>query len=631
MSSRRWLVPASVAAVATAWALLVRAPEKRPVATPMVPAAPVAKVDAPVPAPAQTSECVFAVGEHAAWSLEVTTAGTMSPLAAAGRVAGQVSTRARLEIEAISADVLLARLDEVTTDASRDVHGLTAPFLLKVGRRCEVEAYARLDTTSTASARLQQAVVMELAWARPDGSEISQGRDGVGPYVRRLTAGADEAGPYVHRAIERYTRTWSDVRERVPSDSHLLVRPGAGPWFESLAGATTLELPVGTVTTQVEARATRPSPDALVGAPRAQARYQWIDLLDQVVVAERRSSREETAKDREARAEASKQAISEAIASYEARVKAGVGVAQAWPPLAAWVEAKPEGAAQLREALEQGRVSEQATMTVYVALGQARNPEARDALLAIFRDAEAPVYERSRAIFNLVDRDDVDASLASELASHAQALESAPSKAGRFLARESLLALGMMADLQKDPVVTELAVRTIRSAITAGGDRPVALRPAFGALANLGDSELLSEVEPYSRHTDAKVREYATIAVRRMPPEKTLRFVLDWLRREQDPFVKRELYGVLERQHVDAKATPDPELVRQAARDLTGSRPTLIARKAMLRLVGRGGAGLSDVRPVLMAEARRALKARDGLFDTIAPMLTPVEIREVVP
>lgn len=634
MSTRRLLALASLPAVAAAWSLLARTPATPPApapdpAAPSPADAPTARADAP--APTRPRECVFTAGERTAWALETSSAGVLTPLASAGSMAAEVVTRAQLEVEPLAADTLLARLDGVATTATRDAKGLAAPFLLKVGRTCEIEAYARLDTTSNATARLQQALAMELAWAWPAAPETSAARDGVGPYARRLTPGQDDAGPYVHRAIERYTRTWAAAGERVPSDSHLLVRPGAGPWFDTLEGMTTVELPVGAVTTRVEARTARPAAHALADAPRDAARYQWIDLLDQVTSDGRRAAREETPSDRRARAAVAHQTASEAISSHEARVAAGVGVAQAWPPLTAWIEATPAGAAQLREALEQGRVSEQATMTIYVALGQARTPEARDALLAIFRDAEAPVYERSRAMFNLADRDDVDASLAQEFASLAQGLESAPTKGGRFLGREALLALGMMADLQKSPAIASLAVQAARGALTAGGDRPSALRPAFGALANLGDPEFLGDLEPYSRHPVAKVREYATVAVRRMPPEKTLPFVLDWLRREQDPFVKRELYQVIERQHVDARIAPDRALVLQAVRDLAASQPTLIARKAMLRIVGRGGAGIPEARATLQAEARRALKARDGLFDTIAPMLTPDEVREVVP
>ena len=311
------------------------------------------------------------------------------------------------------------------------------------------------------------------------------------------------------------------------------------------------------------------------------------------------------------------------------RVKQGVGFAQAWPPLTTWLEARPEGAAEVVSRLQEGTVLPEATAGVYVALGRARTDEAREALLGILGDTLAPAFERTRAAFALVDRDDVGPPLARELQTHSQALVDGPTRDERFFAREALLALGALAGQQQNPEITAIASDAVREALRRGHN-PVTLRPALGALANVGEPALLQDAAPFAAHPDARIREEAAIVVRRMAPDKTLDFVKAWLDRETDGQVKRELYAVLERQHVDARVAPAPSLVQRAVADLR-AQPSLLTRKAIVLLLGKAGPGTPEVRAALVAQARIELREHTGLYDTLAGLLTPEELQEVVP
>ncbi|HEY1086513.1 MAG TPA: hypothetical protein VGE37_02420, partial [Archangium sp.] len=124
----------------------------------------------------------------------------------------------------------------------------------------------------------------------------------------------------------------------------------------------------------------------------------------------------------------------------------------------------------------------------------------------------------------------------------------------------------------------------------------------------------------------------ATRVVRRMSPADTEAFALQFLAREPSLLVKKDLFVTLEAQHFDAHAPASAALTRALLPELQSEAHGVIARKALLRLVG-GSAMSQDpaVRAVLKAQARRALARRDGLAGDVLQLLTPEEIREVAP
>ena len=151
-------------------------------------------------------------------------------------------------------------------------------------------------------------------------------------------------------------------------------------------------------------------------------------------------------------------------------------------------------------------------------------------------------------------------------------------------------------------------------------------------MANLGDPSLLPEAVPYTFSKEERVRRAAAKVVRRMNPADTESFSVDWLRHETSLFVKKDIFVTLEAQHFDAKASAGRQLSRVLIDELRNEEHGVIARKALLRLVGASSLSQEpEVRALLKAQAKRALARRDGLASDALGLLTPEEIREVAP
>jgi hypothetical protein len=83
------------------------------------------------------------------------------------------------------------------------------------------------------------------------------------------------------------------------------------------------------------------------------------------------------------------------------------GLQDKWPDVSAYFEVHPEAMTTAYGELKADRMAVNAIVPFYIALGKARVPEAKALLLSIVRDLSAPPMDRTRAMFALVDRDDV--------------------------------------------------------------------------------------------------------------------------------------------------------------------------------------------------------------------------------
>ena len=268
-------------------------------------------------------------------------------------------------------------------------------------------------------------------------------------------------------------------------------------------------------------------------------------------------------------------------------------------------------ARELMRRLRANQLPPEAEAAAFLAMGKALTPEAREALLSTMRDSSAEVIDRSRSLFALVDRPDVDARVAREMASDAMAINSGGSRAERIFARESALAVGMMAGLRGDtePDIKAVATQTVPQ-LLALGNTATTLSPAFGTIGNIGDPAMLSYVQPYTESGDASVRAVAARSIRRMSPQETADFEASWLQRESDPNVKRELYSTISKQAYDAQQPVGGGVVQQAIADLQRN-PGLLTRKAIIQILGQQAATDPSAKTALMKQI--AYETKDTL------------------
>lgn len=621
------LMAAALALTIVAW----RARQPAPTAAPP---APTPATPAPLPAATARAGCDFHTGQRFDLALDVRSGLELqgSPRTAA-RLVETDALRATVGLEVLQVAaghaVLVGRFEKPEAHGQAFSAVQQQPFLVELDRACQLTRFARHADTAPADARQLQATLWELSWRWTTSTQTLQLHNARGAF-EATASGATHQGVFTaqHRA-ERYTQLWELAGQtRVMAFTSVQVQ--AAPWFEHFESDETLESSVGTLHTRTRADAV-PSLGSMAEVDHDSANYVWVDLLPTVLA--RREALPVTPHDRALQAQVRDETPAQMVARTEAAIAASSDLATSWPPLRAYLEARPEVTAEVVDELKRGHVSPDGLNPFFIALGNARTSQARDALLSVFRDGAAPPTVRARAMFSLVDRADVGPELARELAQTSQALTATGTRdaATTYVAGEALLALSTMSGLHPDDVVRGVALEAIHSQLDQTTNER-AQGTALRAMANLGDPALLPDVEPFTRSGSLSVRRAAAHVTRRMRPADTDAFVLPWLARERVLTVKKDLFTTLERQHLDARAPVSEALTRALLGELQREEHAVIARRALLRLVGRSViATRPEVREVLKAQARRALLRRDGLANEALDQLTPEEIREVAP
>ena len=604
--------------------------------------APVRWVDV---AGAHGQECSFEVGQTLAYEINVRDeltwrASVILPGASSrdDEVRAQIRTRARLVASVLEVSperaLMRGRLIDVTSSRTQHDAQLERPFLFHIDTACQIEGFAHHDHTPPAYARMQQSLLHELMWRLPQGSgERFDSSDELGTYAASLSA-------FEHDKALRITRqthdisAWEANEHAFDSVERAALRVFRGPqtaWFDHATMQATLIGEGLRLERAMSARSVEPRADRRVEDPVALDRYVWADLLPSRFTLDEppTPTREELL----ARAEARKLTVDQALDTYVERVQAGEGMNQTWPILKTYLEARPEQAQAVVDKLYQAQVPAEATMGVYLALGQARTPEAREALEGVMRDEQVPVFDRSRAMFALGGRADVGLELAHYMSQTARQLDS-PHKPDRFLAGQSLLALGFMGDQQDDDDETLRQVTgTINQALSQTLPHDRARSAAFGAVANLGDPTLLPQIQHNTHHEDWRIRRDLAVVTRRMPPLQSAAFTAAWLDQETNPMVRTRIYQVLELQTYDAQATTSEAVLRHALADLE-TRPDLGMRLALVSLLGHalefGEQDDLGIARALAAELPFELEMRSGLYDIIAKQLDPHLVRAVL-
>lgn len=595
---------------------------------------------APLPDVKRAPGCQLEVGQRLAYQVGLSSEAKVdlaqSGLVPEGQTLAPMVTSAtlegRLEMQVLSTGetgaVVYARTTALKASASLHPEEMDAPFLIEIDKACGLSRFAWPQSAVMRGARAQQALLWEGNWKDPaTGVSEMAAHNGTGAYVASLTVSRDAQGVLVERTHGPYQRLWQHRAEGFSARGTLQVRTGAGPWHERLELQESQETEGQQLSVRLTMRRV-PTASAPMVVNIDQSVFVWGDLLPRDF--SRREARADNRFDRELRAKVAPLSLDQAISTLTESVKQKVGIERQWPSLSAWLEAHPEHTAEVMKKLSREELPVEAVNAFFIAVGNANTPQAREALLSLKRSEAAPPVIRVRAMFSLIDRDDVDSEFARELASDAQSLTGSSSKEAQFMGNEALLAVTMMAGLKEEPDITEVATEAVRALLNRGNDNAHVERVALKALGNLGDPKLLALAQPASAVVQRRTREAAAKTFRRMKPADSNGFVLGWLARERDVMVRREIYRTLESQHFDLKVVPSEAIARQVLRDLP-NETSMMSRKAMLRLLGRSELrDATEVREVLKRQARLESEKGTGLLNEIAEMLTPAEVREVL-
>lgn len=532
--------------------------------------------------------------------------------------------------------LMLGRLSQFESSAVREDARVEAPFLFRLSQDCSVVGFAHGAQVQPGYARIQQALLHDLSFVAPlAGSQQFEGADALG----KLEGSVTLEGAVAQKRVTSLTPWRTGLGQVSQLDGYLstveLASPGG--WFDRLtlratysgsgiSSTRTLKATRGEVST---------SPQWLEGAARDEADYVWTDLLPSLIPLDEGAP--VSARELRARDAIKAHKVDDVLKRMVARVdQAGVGIQDTWPELQTYLEARPDQTSVIAARLIQDQIPSQATMATFIALGNARTPEARAALEGIMRDPAIASFDRVRAMFSLVDRPDVGDGLAEELVALASPLAKSKNDGEHLVARHALLALGMMAGRKAhDKELAQIAKRAIERALKEAPDAIIA-SPAYGALGNVGDPALLSMIEGIEHHPDYSRREVAAIVTRRMPPAQTAEFTRRWLSVEQDWRVKLTLYHTLELQTFSAREMTSREVLTLAVADLE-RRPGALTRKALVRLLGRAMRNMEPndelrqrIERVFVALIPFEIERRTGLYRPMTEHLDPALIRQAM-
>lgn len=591
-------------------------------------------VDMPLD-PATRNGCRLEPGQRLGYLIDVDLNGTLTGGPWGGsdgdKHATQFGAQLKLSLLTIGRDAEGA-IVQAHFGADNETNISAAPFLLRIADSCDVVGFARYQQTALAAARAQQAMAYELVWRWPtNDANIHETSRGVAR--ARYSHGADGA---VTGDTESYSALW-DVDAQVmsklgavrPETSHTYVVPGANPWFESFEHTEQLEMPgIGAYAQRTVVRSS-----SQLARTTEHERYNtndfiWENLLPRRV--QTRIEREVTEQDLVLRESLKHQTLAQALANHEALNRTEANFAFTWRKTSAYLEANPAAIEPFVKALQERKIAD-GIASGWLAVGNARVPEAKAALLAVMRDDHAQVSDRTRAMFAMVDRADVGVPFAAELGSMTAAhLKSDRGFNARQLGRESALALGMFGGLRSeaDPAVIAEAKKVFTNLLTDRATRH-SLHTTFRAIGNLGDKSLLSVTQPFTTNSDVKIRASAAYAMRRIRVSESADFAASWLGHEADPTVKREIYTVLSRQLTDQPEAAPNALVDRAIADVQ-QNPSLQTRRAIIRILGNSAQVNAAARQALIAQipfelAQEAKKEGNGLYAAIAAYLTPAE------
>jgi hypothetical protein len=635
VNARRLIIAATVVTAAATLVWFLKPGSSPPAGSTTAPVS--AALPAAPPAPTSAA-CAFSKGATFAFSYRTQTHYTvLAQIPGAPETVPQLGSAelfGKLSFEVLSVGpefaTVLGRLSEVNEEGQKRAgETLGNAFLAQVDRRCEVKAFARLKGTPDVAARAQQVVLGDLSFSVGDGTPVSETSflTGVGTQ-RALVARGDDGPDHFVRQPLKYLSRWSTRMQGVEfTGGRVDVHRGASTWFERIDGIE--ELAGGQVETSKTEWKVEPAEFdavALKGASRNQDDYVWGNALPLDEQPEQ-SALGSPSEDHAKRVELARGVTFEqAMGRFSVMLSSGANVNDQWRDVAAFLDAHPEEIDDYADLITDEAFPPGGKAPAFLALGQAQAPQAREALLGIYRQRENGIGDRIRSSLALAGRLDVGVPLAKELRAEAMRQPTDPGEAA--VSRQALLHLGVMAGsrpAQRD--VVEQATEVVQSLITSArteDDYSV----MCGMVGNMAELALLPQIETWTRLPDPALRKKVPQAIRRYQVDRVHELVVDWLTRETNADVKRELFNVLHHMYVDANKPIDEALKREAVRHLREA-PLPLTRQSLYHLLAPHVSD-PEVHQLFKAQLKLELAEKSGLYSLVASYLPNQSIFEVL-
>ncbi len=534
-----------------------------------------------------------------------------------------------LEVTAADA-VLLARLSGINAQA-RQLLGdaVEAPFLVAVDARCEVTRVARHKDTPRPVATAHGVVANELAFSVPTGDAPEERRFTTALGVQRaLVLAGNEPGQYLRKALAYASRWNPKLLEVDVTDGEVDARRGSSRWFDSLRGLE--QVSGGAVQfSKSEWSLQRQPPEAaaLAKASRTLTDYVWENPFA-ADAREEQVTQQGDSQDHQRRVAAMREvAYPMALERFNLLLQAGANINDQWRDMAAFLDAHPQQVPAFVEHITAPDFPAGYKAPAFLALGQARTPAARDALLGLYRERDQQPADRMRSSLALALRADVGAPLAKELKAEALRPAQSPEEAG--VSRQAVLHLGVLAGARPgEQEITEEATALVQQ-LASTARTPEDWSVVFGLVGNLAEGTLLSQVERWTHLQDPEIRQHVPRALRRYKVDRAQPIFVEWLGREQSPAVKRELFNVIHHMYVDANRPVGDALRGEALRHLR-EQPQVLTRQSLLHILAPYVGTHAEVREAFKRQLVVELEERSGLYSLVAEYLPAASIYQAL-
>lgn len=489
-------------------------------------------------------------------------------------------------------------------------------FLARLDERCQVTGFARLKATPHVAARAQQVALHDLAFSVGDGTPTSEASflTTLGTLRTMVAASPEAPGVYVRKPLN-YTARWSPRMEGVALiDGLVTISRGQSPWFEELRGEEELGGgPVEFSKTEWSAKQAAVDAAALSTASRKLDDYVWENTF--VEHEEARTQLGGDDDDHARRVELARTTtFDQALGHFGALVAAGANINEQWRDLSAFLDAHPDQIEAFVDTVTDDDFPPGAKAPAFLALGEAKTPVAREALLGVYRDRESGTADRIRSSLALVTRADVGAPLAREL--RTEALRKPATTEEAAVSRQAVLHLGILSGTHPGQSDLLSEATELMQTLTATAKTPEDYSVLCGAVGNMAELSMLPQIATWSQLPDPALRQKVPQALRRYRVDRVHDLLVSWVERERDPDVLRELFNVMHHMYVDAGQPIDTPLVQAALRHLR-EQPKVLTRQSLYHLLAPH-VGDATVRATLEAQLKFELEERSGLYSLLA-------------
>ncbi|GEM_PF-2995863 len=429
---------------------------------------------------------------------------------------------------------------------------VTTPFLVRIGKRCDVLDVARRSGGSMAAAYWQHRLLAQLSWRLPaqPGKDIYEEvqRNATGVYDARYTVLRGEQ----HTVIDRQV---TNVRELYPFDpGHpgaasvavsgpgISVLPGERGWFVQMRRNETITwldggVPYARVTTRSFAHEVPPSAAPVPKIGDTIDGWSWGDLFAiRSVILD---------------GDASERWQSLAVDSLQRQITALLVDAPVDPAAAVdlardWVRGGRDHLPILVETLRADDGMTQAeSAVILLGLALSSHPPAQNLLGGLLVDPTIGVAHRIRAAFALGGSAQIGEATVDRLVTLARPGAAPSSPAGK-MERAAVAVLGHIGRRQRihDPLIAQRAMNLVRDrySTASAGDQLVTV---FAGLENAGDDTFAPNLKDAHRGGDAHVRAALARSLRRVNPMVAHHVWDQWIDAERDPRVRRAIADAL--------------------------------------------------------------------------------------